>query len=242
MPIHPHPTREHDHADRGSVVTRREALALFTAPFLLAVAGCGDPAAAEDGPFAGSCVVRPEMTEGPFYLDADLLRRDIREGRPGVPLALAIGVFRATATSCEPLPGALVDVWHADAAGDYSGVGALRGETFLRGSQPTDASGTAEFETIYPGWYPGRTPHIHIKVRSTAQSGPAYEFTSQLFFDDRLSREVYTAVAPYDARGAQGTTNSRDGIFRRGGDEMLLDVAKADGGYRAAFDIALYLD
>ena len=242
MHSRPRPTDEHAHDALGSVVTRREALALFTTPFLLAFAGCGDTSAApDDRPLAGACVVRPELTEGPFYLDAERLRSDIREDRAGVPLVLTLGVSRATATACEPLPGAVVDVWHADASGDYSGVGPLRGDTFLRGRQQTDASGQVTFQTVYPGWYPGRTPHVHVKVRSSAESGPAHAFTSQLFFDDVVSREVYTSVAPYDARGAQGTTNGRDGIYRRGGSEMLLDVTEADGGYRAAFDLALYV-
>ena len=244
MHTNPHPYHDdHDHDDVGSVLTRRQALGLFTTPFLLAFAGCDGTAVAEDAPISGSCVVRPELTEGPYYLDTELLRSDIREDRAGVLLALTFTVSRVVANACETLPGALVDVWHADASGDYSGVGSERGSTYLRGIQQTGTDGSATFQTIYPGWYSGRAPHIHFKVRSSASSTSAYEFTSQLFFDDDLSRDVYTSVAPYNARGAQNTTNARDGIYSQGGSEMLLALTElSDGGYRASFDIALYVD
>ncbi|PAP78027.1 intradiol ring-cleavage dioxygenase [Rubrivirga marina] len=238
MHAHPHPE---DHDDRGHVLTRRQALGLFTTPFLLAFAGCEEEVA-DDAPLSGSCVVRPELTEGPFYLDDDLLRSDVREGRAGVPLALTFTVSRVVDGACEVLPGAFVDVWHADAGGDYSGVGPERGETYCRGTQRTGADGTATFQTIYPGWYSGRTPHVHFKVRSAASSTAAHEFTSQLFFDDDLSRDIYTSVAPYARRGAHDRSNARDGIYRRGGSQMLLALTEAgDDGYRAAFDLALYV-
>ena len=239
MHDHPHPL---GHGDVGSVLTRREALGLFTTPFLLAFAGCEETTAGEDEPLSGSCVVRPELTEGPFYVDAELLRSDIREDRAGVPLALAFSVSRVVGSACELLPGAIVDVWHADASGAYSGVGSQSGTRFLRGSQQTGADGAARFTTIYPGWYAGRTPHIHFKVRSSAPSASAYEFTSQLFFDDALSREIYTSAAPYTTRGVQDRSNASDGIYRRGGARMLLDVSETDGAYTAAFDIALLID
>ena len=235
----PHP---HAHDTAGSVISRRQALALFAAPAVLAVAGCR-AGAADGDPLTGSCLVRPEMTEGPFYLDDDLVRRDIRDGSAGVPLALTIGVSRVAGASCEPLAGAAVDVWHADAAGRYSGVGPARDERFLRGTQVTDAEGVATFVTVYPGWYPGRTPHVHFKVRADAGGGRTHAFTSQLFFDDALSESLYRSAAPYAERGPQNVTNARDGIFRRGGDEMLLALAEADGGgYAAAFDLAMVLD
>ena len=242
MHRHAHP-EDHGH-DIGTVVTRRQALGLFTTPFLLAFAGCEAGASVKDDePISGSCVVRPELTEGPYYLDAELLRSDIREDRAGVPLALTFNVSRVVANACQTLPGAIVDVWHADASGDYSGVGSLRSARFLRGIQQTGADGTAAFQTVYPGWYSGRAPHVHFKVRSSAASTSAYEFTSQLFFDDDLSRDVYTSAAPYSARGAQNTTNGRDGIYAQGGSQMLVALTElSDGGYRAAFDIALYID
>jgi protocatechuate 3,4-dioxygenase beta subunit len=243
MPAHPHP-EDHPHEDLGHVLTRRQALGLFTTPFLLAFAGChGRAEVPDDAPLSGSCVVRPELTEGPFYLDADLLRSDIREDRAGVPLALTFTVSRVVDGACEVLPGALVDVWHADASGDYSGVGPARGATYLRGSQQTGADGAATFLTVYPGWYPGRAPHVHFKVRSSTSAQRAYEFTSQLFFDDALSEEVYTSATPYRERGAHDRPNARDGIYRRGGSQMLLALTeRTAGGYQAAFDVALYVD
>jgi len=232
---------DHHDAPIGRILTRRQALALFTSPLLLGLAGCTD-SRATDGPLTGSCVVRPQLTAGPFYLDTDLVRADIREGKPGVPLALSFAVSRVVENECVPLENAVVDIWHADASGNYSGVGRLADERFLRGVQTTDASGQAAFTTIYPGWYRGRTPHIHFKVRSSADSVAAYAFTSQLFFDDELSRTVYTSVDPYTDRGVMDVTNVRDGIYRRGGSDLLLNVAETDEGYAASFDIALYMD
>ena len=241
-------TPEHSGPPAGRVVTRREALTLFAAPAVLALAGCRDGAAA-GAPLEGGCVVRPALTEGPFYLGAGPVRSDIRAGRPGAPLALAFTVSRVVEGACAPLEGAAVDVWHADAGGDYSGVGRLRDEAFLRGTQTTDAGGVARFATVYPGWYPGRTPHVHFKVRAAASDTYAHEFTSQLFFPDDLSRAVYGQGA-YAARGPHTTPNDRDGIFRRGASgrganrrgvsDLLLDVRETADGYTAAFDLALH--
>lgn len=194
-----------------------------------------------------ACVVRPEQTEGPFFVDEVLNRTDIRgepsdgSTRPGVPLALAFLVSRI-GTVCEPLPDAIVYVWHCDADGIYSGVndvnaGSTAGLQFLRGYQVTDAGGRAAFTTIYPGWYPGRTVHIHFKIRAEA-SGRNYEFTSQLYFDDALTDQVFTQ-APYAERGPRNTRNPDDGIYRRGGDQLTLQVLPAAEGYAATFDIGL---
>ncbi len=128
------------------------------------------------------CVLTPELTEGPFYLDLDQVRSDITEGRPGVPLALRVTVVDAD--SCEPIKDAAVDVWHCDAEGVYSGVQGDDG-TFLRGIQMTDASGVATFQTVYPGWYTGRAVHIHLKVHL----GGTETFTGQLFFEDEQTAE-----------------------------------------------------
>ena len=96
----------------------------------------------------------------------------------------------------------------------------------------------AQFTTIYPGWYQGRTVHIHFKVRSAASSTSAYEFTSQLFFDDELSDQVY-AQEPYATKGERTLRNAGDGIYNQGGSQLVLDVSQAGGGYAATFDIAL---
>jgi protocatechuate 3,4-dioxygenase beta subunit len=202
----------------GSMLTRREALALLGVGGLTALAP--RPGAAQPGGTA-ACVVRPALTEGPYFVDEKLNRSDIRSDpadgsvRPGAPLRLALRVSRLARGVCAPLPGAMVDLWHCDAVGAYSDVqdpgGATLGKKFLRGYQTTDGDGLARFTTIYPGAYRGRAVHIHFKVRSAA-GGRVHDFTSQLFFDDALSDQVY-AQAPYTGRGEQRLRNARDGIY-----------------------------
>jgi protocatechuate 3,4-dioxygenase beta subunit len=165
-----------------------------------------------------SCTLTPEQTEGPYYLPLDNVRRDITDGHPGAPLTLRIKVLDVN--GCAPKAGASVDVWHCDAAGAYSGVTAsTRGQSFLRGTQVTAADGTVEFATIYPGWYPGRTTHIHVKVRD----GKTPRHIGQLFFPDDVTAQVY-ARAPYATRGKKDTTNQGDSIFRAGGASPLVTV------------------
>ncbi len=128
------------------------------------------------------CMLSPELTEGPYYIDLDLVRRDITEGRPGAPLELTVKVVDGD--SCEPIRDAAVDVWHCDAEGVYSGVQG-DDETFLRGIQMTDAGGEAVIDTIFPGWYTGRAVHIHLKVHV----GGTETYTGQLFFDESVARD-----------------------------------------------------
>lgn len=236
---------EHRDEHTGRVISRREAIRLFAAsPFILSMASCsrGESTPVNDEePLIGSCVVRPELTEGPFYVDTNAIRSDISDDREGVSLALNFNVQSINGNTCSPIQDALFDVWHADANGDYSSVGNFQNEQFLRGIQPTDSDGNASFTTIFPGWYRGRTPHIHFKVRSSASSGSAYEFTSQLFFETELSKQVYQQ-APYSSRGLMDTTNSRDGIYVRSGSDMLLAVSEMEEGYEATFNLALHID
>jgi protocatechuate 3,4-dioxygenase beta subunit len=167
------------------------------------------------------------MTEGPYYVAADAkLRRDIRGGRPGTPLTLRLGV--ANVASCKPIAGAAVDIWHADAGGVYSDEQAndTVGQTFLRGVQRTSAGGIATFTTIYPGWYPGRTVHIHVKVHIRGN----VVHTGQLFFDDALT-DVAFARSPYSARPNRDTRNANDSIYVNGGSRSLLAVEKQGSGY-----------
>src|SRR4051794_29166463 len=110
---------------------------------------------------AVSCILTPEMTEGPYYVPNEAVRRNITEGKSGTALRLHLTVV--SASTCKPIKGAAVDIWHADATGVYSGVQGNTG-TFLRGVQRTDRNGLAVFDTIYPGWYHGRAVHIHVKV------------------------------------------------------------------------------
>lgn len=190
-----------------------------------------------------ACVVKPQQTEGPYFVDEDLNRSDIREDKAGVPLRLMFRVSQVSASTCAPLAGAVVDIWHCDAEGRYSDVSDRRfntvGQTFLRGSQVTDAEGTVEFMTIYPGWYPGRTVHVHFTIRgadTAAQQG--YEFTSQLYFDDALTDQV-DAQAPYSSRGSRDIRNERDLIFQAGGEQLTLQLNPTEDGYTSTFDIGL---
>jgi protocatechuate 3,4-dioxygenase beta subunit len=184
----------------------------------------GGPAAVESG--AVSCVLTPEMTEGPYYIANEKLRRNITDGHPGTPLILQLAVVDAS--TCKPIKGAAVDIWHADAAGSYSGFGAgSASRTFMRGIQKTNASGIATFRTVYPGWYQGRTVHIHVKVHVRGR----VVHTGQLFFSDALTDRVYRN-APYSKRPNRTTRNANDSIFVNGGRKSLLTLRRRSaGGY-----------
>jgi protocatechuate 3,4-dioxygenase beta subunit len=196
--------------------------------------------------------VRPEQTEGPYFVDEKLNRSDIRSDpsdssvKEGAQLNLKVSVYRLDGASCTPLAGALVDIWHCDALGVYSdvvdtnGLFDTKGQKFLRGYQLTNEEGLVEFITIYPGWYTGRTVHVHFKIRTDPASQDAYEFTSQIYFDDSTTDQVYTQ-APYDMKGQRDTTNANDGIFQQGGDELTLQVTSGPQGYEGTFEIGLKL-
>ncbi len=186
--------------------------------------------AASPEAIAINCEFTPEMTEGPYFLDDMLIRKDITEGRPGVPLKVRILV--ADIANCQPLPNAAVDIWHCDAHGYYSGVSAndpgpdtdatvaaeAAEATFLRGIQVTDANGLVEFDTIYPGWYIGRTIHIHTMVTVDGEIGKTYEdgtpiHTGQLFFDDGITEQVLQTEAYAGRPDEQRTANTTDFIL-----------------------------
>jgi protocatechuate 3,4-dioxygenase beta subunit len=183
------------------------------------------------GENVADCVLSPELTEGPYYLDLDLVRRDITEGRPGLPLDLEVKVVDAEA--CKTIRDAAVDVWHCDAAGEYSAVDGDSG-TFLRGIQMTDADGSAEFWTIYPGWYTGRAVHIHVKVHL----GTDETYTGQLFFDEGVTNTVYRSE-PYSSRSGPDTTNSADGIYAQGGSMTVVAVTPGVDSYRGAVTLGV---
>jgi len=231
-------------------LSRRDALALLgkTAVCLVAAnLGPGRARAAGSDPL---CVVRPAQTEGPYFVDEQLNRSDIRSDpsggaiKPGTPLALTVVASRLSGGACRPLEGAHVDIWHCDATGLYSDVKDPRfttiGQKFLRGYQLTDAKGEARFLTIYPGWYEGRTVHIHVKVRTNPRDWRGYEFTSQMYFDDAFTDRVY-AAAPYATRGPRTARNQDDRIFRRGGDRLILDPTPTADGYAAVFAVGLQM-
>lgn len=169
------------------------------------------------------CQLAPEQTEGPYYIDNDLIRRDITEGKAGVPLDLRLKVLNAS--SCEPIKNATVEVWHCDALGNYSGVNGAEGN-FLRGGQRSANNGEATFRTIYPGWYQGRTTHIHVKVHVEGQ----VVHTGQLYFDDSDNADVYKRP-PYDSHGTPDTTNAADGIYQQGGKESSVALTPRGNGY-----------
>jgi protocatechuate 3,4-dioxygenase beta subunit len=193
--------------------------------------------AAGELPGETSCVLTPAQTEGPFFFDTGLSRSDIRESKAGVLLELSLRVVDAD--GCTPLAGAWVEVWHADAAGIYSAFDRAdgnsadaAGETFLRGVQQTDAEGRARFVSIYPGWYPGRTPHIHLMVLV----GEARLLTTQLYFPENVTDAVY-ALSPYDERGPRTTTNATDGVG--GVAELVGQFVPTDSGYSTSFRLVV---
>jgi len=191
-----------------------------------------------------ACSASPAIEEGPFFVDERLNRSDLTAGATnagvtrGAPLRLAFRVSTDRGGACVPLAGAHVDVWHADATGLYSDEAVLRtsGERFLRGYQVTGRDGAVAFRTVYPGWYPGRTPHVHLKVRTFTASGDvARSFTSQLYFDETVTDAVFGSGA-YAARGRRDTTNARDDLFDA---RMLVKPSRSGTGYAAAFEIVL---
>ena len=157
----------------------------------------------------GACPMLVEQIEGPFYLDLGLVRQDITEGQPGLPTTLIFLVVDRD--TCQPIPGAIVDVWHNNALGQYSGfpVKGTTGETWLRGIQIADASGLVFFQSIFPGWYAGRTTHIHLKVRPT----PGVVATTQMYFDDFLPNFLYPLFQPYAQKGLKDTSNAQDAFY-----------------------------
>lgn len=179
-----------------------------------------------------------------------LNRSDVRSDpgtgmvKDGAALTLQFRVSRIDGSACVPFPHLLVDVWQTDALGVYSDVVDTGfntvGQKFLRGYQVTDAGGLATFVTIYPGWYPGRTVHIHFKVRSPVDSSNAFAFTSQLYFDDALTDDVH-AASPYAGHGERTLRNAGDAFYQSGGSSLLLDVESDGGSYTATFDIGLQL-
>ena len=218
-------------------LTRRGSLAGM-AGFLLGLAGWRAATSEGAGPAgvasgAVSCVLTPEQTEGPYYIERERYRRNITDGRPGVPLFLRLRVVDAS--TCKPIAGAAVDIWHADALGIYSGFGAgAKSRTFMRGIQKTDANGLARFRTVYPGWYQGRTVHIHVKVHL----GGNVVHTGQLYFPDSLTDKVFRRK-PYSRRARRTTRNSSDFVFAQGGRRSLLSLRKSGTAYVGAITMGV---
>ncbi len=217
------------------LMSRREMLEFMGTAAAVAIFGCGRGQSAPPDSIGGenlqsTAVAAVKPSDGSI--------------RQGVPLRLAFQVSRVEGGSCAPLSGARVDIWQCDAVGVYSDVRDMnvdsRGKKFLRGSQVTNAGGSAEFLTIYPGWYPGRAVHIHFKIRNDPASRQGYEFTSQLYFDESITDQVHKQP-PYNTKGRRTTTNEADFGFRRGGKQLMPTLTKDAQGYTAKFDIGLQI-
>ncbi|MBN8870494.1 MAG: intradiol ring-cleavage dioxygenase [Solirubrobacterales bacterium] len=236
----------------NKALTRRQALAAAgTLGAGAALAGTGvigklgEEAESELGPGvaeAASCVLTPSMTEGPYFVDELIKRSDITGGQSGVPLTLTVNVFDAD-ESCDAYSGAIVDIWHCNAQGSYSDISAngnggdTSGQTWLRGLQETDSNGQVKFTTIYPGWYSGRTIHIHLKVRTFSGDSTTYNFNTQLFFAETINNQVVNNVTAYARSRSRDTTNANDGIFDS---DMIVPLTGSNSaGYSGSIDIGL---
>ncbi len=239
---------ERGRAGRGGM-TRRRALGLAGVAGAAYVAGplrpfgVGGDAAGPQEAEAASCVLAPEVTEGPYWVDVREKRSDVVAGQAGAPLTLDLYVYRSD-DSCGPEPGAVVDIWHCNASGLYSDEAAngTSGSTWLRGYQETDAQGHVRFTTIYPGWYSGRTVHIHIRVRTFSGSSTTYNFTTQIFFAEENSAAVF-ATSPYNSRSGRDTTNEADMIYQqevRAGNVLMPTLSGSpSAGYSGTVGIGL---
>jgi len=234
----------------GTQINRRQALGLIAVSATGGAFLAPEARGAEGSPFAGAsllmpgagvCSITPEVTEGPFYFDPELERQDITEGRAGVPLTVRL---QAVDSQCRALVKARIDIWHCDAKGIYSGYPGqgdgrdidTTGQKFLRGIQHADDKGMVSFKTIYPGWYRGRTTHIHFKVFPDDSS----VMTGQLFFPDDLSERLFTTVAPYDDRPQERDTfNKDDGIARQAGPMSQAALRETTSEFEALIIIAV---
>lgn len=214
---------------------------------------------------AACMTLMSSVTEGPYYLDGALVRKNITEGKSGVPLTLRLTVVDAT-DGCTPVKGAAVEIWHCDAWGYYSGYttanpggsapaesedgSTANDKTYLRGYQLANANGVVKFETIFPGWYTPRTCHIHVRVHTGgAKADGTYEggtvnYTGQLFFDDTIAEQIF-ALEPYSKHSGSYTKLASDMVYDGGGAAsglLTLDpVHKKDPskGYKGFLTLAI---
>jgi protocatechuate 3,4-dioxygenase beta subunit len=219
---------------------RRRLLTLAgAAPLALTATGPAraEPVAPVTGPV---CRLTPQVTQGPYWFDPRINRADVTEGKPGAPVRVTVTVVDG---ACRPIAGARVDLWHCDAGGVYSGYDGqgddhrtgAKGQTFLRGAQITDAAGRVTFRSIWPGWYEGRTPHMHLKVFLDART----VLTCQLFVPDALSEYLYGNVPAYRRTGRRDTFNRQDGIALQGGEAMVAAVKELKDGYELALTVGV---
>jgi protocatechuate 3,4-dioxygenase beta subunit len=233
---------------------RRELMLRTTGAMTLL--GLGNTFQAKMAEAATPVVLTPPAVEGPYFVEEKLNRSDIvvdlsdNSIAEGLPLMLGITVSQSVNGVVSPLPNAYVDIWQANAYGVYSDEGSENtlGKKFLRGYQVTDTHGNVHFLTVYPGWYSGRTAHIHCRVRLYSGSSATYSFETQFFFDETITDRVYSSVAPYTTRAQRDTTNASDQIYSStdcttgavSGNELLL-VLNANAS-RAVASYSMILD
>ncbi len=231
---------DHRTLSRGALIKAAGGAGLAVAFGARAVDALG-----ADAETTATCVLTPEVTEGPYWIDNKLTRRDIREGKPGLPLVLELTIV--SANTCKPIKGADVEIWHCDALGNYSGYdsGSSSGgpgggpgghatptssTRYLRGHQRSNAAGKASFLTVFPGWYQGRTPHVHMKVH--VGSADRVVHTGQVFFNEAVTAAVYKQ-APYSSHGPADTSHARDMIFAQaGGSRAVARLSSRPRGAR----------
>jgi protocatechuate 3,4-dioxygenase beta subunit len=239
-------------SDEGQLFSRASALGLLGGAAALVASRAPAPAFPRSAPSA--CDVTPAGEIGPFFTDDSMSgfnRSDVRSNlngtsrQAGVPLTLTVRVYD-TKARCVPMRGVQVDVWHCNALGVYSDEPSegTSSQTWLRGYQVTDSSGSVTFTTIFPGWYGGRTTHIHLRARSkynSASSPDEGRNTTQLFFPQDAIHDVSTSVAPYRTRGVNLRTNDSDYVYRtqtKGKTELVLS-GSAGSGFAASCSIGL---
>jgi protocatechuate 3,4-dioxygenase beta subunit len=227
---------------KGSrLLTRREALGAVGAAGAALAFGCGDSPTSPSSTASttttstnAACAVTPTETIGPFPSLVDLFRSDLREGKNGTLLTLTIRVVSA-ANGCAAVPDANIEIWHVDAAGDYSQYGTQTAQTFLRGIQTTNNNGEVTFTTIYPGWYQGRATHIHVEV---TRAGRSVKVT-QVAFPETINNTVHTSGV-YASRGTNPMSNLADGIFADSlSSEIVTPTGSVNSGYAATFQVAI---
>jgi len=239
-----------------SKLSRRQLIQTFgvaiaATPFG-ALAGCSTDASSSTNPATpstnplSSCTVTASETAGPYPDITGMLnstafyRRDVREGRSGLPLTVTMTIVNTNA-GCAAVAGLAVEVWQCDADGHYSEYAQSgyngTGQTFLRGLQVTDGNGQVTFTTVYPGWYSGRATHIHVEIY---RSGASVK-TTQIAFPEDVSHAVYQTSA-YASHGQNSTTNATDNVFSDGtSTELATLTGDTANGYTATLTIGAAL-
>lgn len=186
----------------------------------------------------GTCTTTPSETAGPYPTKnpSGLVLEDIRSDRQGVLMNVEITIKNKNA-SCAALAGAMVDIWHCDKDGNYSEYGSSTSVHFLRGRQTTDSNGQVGFVSIFPGWYSGRAPHIHVHIYN---SSGASLLVTQIAFPKTTCDTVYTTSSYYSSRGTADTTNERDNVFSDGyTNELAVLTGDISNGYTLTHTIVV---